>query len=253
MLEAIYNFLLIYCNCTNIAYIVFCLMAVLFVAWFIFGTEKTSSLKKINQILREQSGEEIIVSIEDLNLSKRYKNMWDDYYTAYTQENTVALNNYLISDDMRIQNKTFRYISAFIGVAGFAIASYLMFTIQSLPLIERTNLLVLFFVVAAFILFFDVLYYIIGTYKHKKVLYLLEEFKILSQRKLSGKAFDFSQKHLLVKVKTLEKQLNDIRIECEQLNARFDKLFDAICETIEENPQIKDFEQQENVNTEEDK
>lgn len=252
MLEAIYNFLLIYCNCTNIACIIFCIMAILFVVWCIFGTEKTSSLKKINKTLREQSGEDIIISIESLKLSKRFRNMWDDYYTAYTKEDTVALNNYLLSDDMRIQNKAFRYASAFIGVLGFAIAAYLMFTIQSLPLIERTNLLVLFFVVAAFIVFFDFLYYTIGLCTHKKTLRLLEEFKILSQRKLSGKAFDFSQKHLLGKIRKLEKQLNDIRVESEQLNARFDKLFDALCEAVdEEEAESAPQEQQLNLSNEE--
>lgn len=252
MLQAIYDFLLVYCNCTNIAYVIFCLMAILFVVWCIFGTEKTSSLKKINKTLREQSGEDIIITIEGLKLSKRYKNMWDDYYTAYTREDTVALNNYLLSDDLRVKNNSFRYASCLIGVLGFAIAAYLMFTIQSLPLIERTNLLVLFFVVAAFIVFFDFLYYVIGTSKYKKTLRLLEEFKTLSQRKLSGKAFDFSQKHLLGKIRKLEKQLNDIRIEGEQLNARFDKLFDALCEAVdEEEAESAPQEQQLNLSNEE--
>ena len=253
MRQAIYDFLLVYCNCTNIAYVIFCLMAILFVVWCIFGTEKTSSLKKINKILRENVGEEIIINIEGLTLSKRYKNMWDDYYTAYTQEDTVALNNYLLSDDMRVKNNSFRYASCFIGVTGFSVACFLMFTVQSLPLIERTNLLVLFFVVAAFTIFFDLLYYIIGTCKYKKTLRLLEEFKTLSQRKLSGKAFDFSQKHLLAKIKRLEKQLNDVRIESEQLNARFDKLFDALCEAADEEEQPAPQEQQLNLNIEENK
>ncbi len=243
MSEAIYNFLLIYCNCTNIAYVIFCLMAILFVIWCFFGTEKTSSLKKINKILRENVGEEIIINIESLPLSKRFQKMWDDYYTAYTREDTVALNNYLISDDMRVQNKAFRYASAFIGILGFAAATYLMFTLQALPIVERTNLLVLFFITLALIVFFDFLYYVIGTYRHKKTLRLLEEFKILSQRKLSGKAFDFSQKHLLAKIKDLEIMLNEVRIEGEELNARFDKLYDALCEAVEEENQQINLEE----------
>ena len=221
-------------------------MAILFVIWCFFGTEKTSSLKKINKILCEKSGEEIIVSIEALSLSKRYKKMWDDYYFAYTCEDTVALNNYLISDDLRVQNKAFRYASVLLGIAGFAIASYLMFAIQALPVLERTNLLVLFFVVLALIVFFDFLYYVIGTYRYKKTLRLLEEFKILSQRKLSGKAFDFTQKNLLDTIKTLEFSLNELRLEGEQLNARFDKLYDALCEAVEE-----DTVEQQQLNLEE--
>lgn len=246
MFEAIYNFLLIYCNCTNIAYVIFCLMAVLFVIWCFFGTEKTSSLKKINKILRENSSEEIIINIESLKLSKRYKKMWDDYYTAYTCEDTVALNNYLVSDDLRVQNKAFRYASVFVGVLGFTVATLLMFSLEALPLSERTSLLVLFFVVAAISMLFDFLYYVIGTYRYKKTLRLLEEFKILSQRKLSGKAFDFSQKHLLKKIKMLENLLNEVRVENKQLNARFDKLYDALCEAVEEEAQ-----EQQQINLEE--
>lgn len=233
MFEMLYNFLLVYCNCTNIAYIIFTLMAILFVIWCFFGSERTSSLKKINKILKENSGEEIIIKIESLKLSKRFRKMWDDYYTAYTSENTVALNNYLISADMPVQNKAFRYASVVCGASGFAVACFLMFKLQQLPVLERTNLLILFFVVVAFILFFDFLYYVIGTYRYKRALYLLEEFKILSQRFLPGKAFDFTQKNLLNKIKTLEHSLNEIRLEGEQLNARFDKLFDALCEAVE--------------------
>ena len=98
------------------------------------------------------------------------------------------------------------------------------------------------------------MYYTIGLCKHKKTLRLLEEFKILSQRKLSGKAFDFSQKHLLGKIRRLEKQLNDIRVESEQLNARFDKLFDALCEAVdEEEVNNTPQEQQLNLSNEENK
>lgn len=234
MLEKIYDFILIYCNCTNFAVVIAFSLTVLFIAWLIFGGEKIGSLKKINEILHDETDIDIIKKIESLKLSKRYRKMWDEYYFAYKNEETVALDNYLVKSGMLIESKAVRYASVTLATGLFSIAFFAMFKIYALPFFERTNLMILFFITVALTVFFDFLYYTIGVIRKKKLAELLEEFHTLSLRKLSGSASSFEQQKIASRLDRLNCAVDELRLSCEVINRRTDGLYTLLAQALEE-------------------
>ena len=85
MLQAIKDFLKLYTNCLNAFYIIAGIMLFLFILYFILSFFGCGSLKKINKILYNESGDDIIKKIEATRLSKRFAAL---KFTPYTGEAT---------------------------------------------------------------------------------------------------------------------------------------------------------------------
>lgn len=229
-MDALKNFLLIYANCTNFFILTFGAMLIVFILWCFFarGASCRRDLKRINRILRQEVGQDVILAIEKLRLSKRFSRMWDDYYAAYSGEDTVALHNYLLKNDLLCSASVFRTATRAIAVCGFSAAGVCVLKLSELPIGEKVNLLALFFALAAVLAVFEVLYAAISAYGRRRLVYLLEEFQMLSLRKLPGKAVDFSQQYLVERMKELEARVNAVRSGVAQLNARTDRLIHTI-------------------------
>ena len=207
-MQVLKNFLVTYVNCRNFFIVTFGVMLIVFILWCFFARAGSARrcLKRINRILREEMGSDIIQKIEALRLNKRFARMWDDYYTAYSGEDTVALHNYLLKDDLLIRTSVFRTAS------------------RALPVGETINLIPLFFALAAVQAVFEVLYAAMTAYSRRRMVYLLEEFRMLSLRKLPGKAVDFSQQYLMEKLNETQARIHAVRSGVAQLNARMDRL-----------------------------
>lgn len=225
-MQVLKNFLVTYVNCRNFFIVTFGVMLIVFILWCFFARAGSARrcLKRINRILREEMGSDIIQKIEALRLNKRFARMWDDYYTAYSGEDTVALHNYLLKDDLLIRTSVFRTASRAIAVIGFSAAAVCILTIDALPVGETINLIPLFFALAAVQAVFEVLYAAMTAYSRRRMVYLLEEFRMLSLRKLPGKAVDFSQQYLMEKLNETQARIHAVRSGVAQLNARLDRL-----------------------------
>lgn len=228
-MQALKNFLMTYANCRNFFIFTFGAMLIVFILWCIFARAGSARrcLKRINRILRQEMGADIIQKIEALRLNKRFTRMWDDYYAAYSGEDTVALHNYLLKNDLLVPTAVFRTISRAIAVIGFSAAAVCVLKLGELPAAEKTNLISLFFALAAAQAVFEVLYAAMTAYSCRRMAYLLEEFRMLSLRKLPGKAVDFSQQYLMEKLNDLQARLQAVRSGLVQLNARTDRLIRA--------------------------
>lgn len=232
-MQALKNFLVTYANCRNFFIFTFGAMLIVFVLWCFFARTGSAQrcLKRINRILREEMGSDIIQKIEALRLNKRFARMWDDYYAAYSGEDTVALHNYLLKNDLLVHTSVFRTVSRAVAVIGFSAAAVCVFKISELPAGEKTNLLSLFFALAAVQAVFEVLYAAMTAYSRRRMAYLLEEFRMLSLRKLPGKAVDFSKQYLMEKLNETQVRIQAVRSGITQLNARMDRLI----RTVEKN------------------
>ena len=228
MREAVYNFLLLYANCTNFFIVTVSAMALLFLFWYIFSFRGLGTLKKINNILRTEQGQDILLKIEALRLPKRFNNMWEEYYAAYTSGRTASLHNYLIKNDMLVPAGICRNISRCGAACGFAVGSVIVYKINDLPVQEKPGLIYLLICLTAAAFFFDALYCLVSKIRTRRLLYLLEEFKMLSLCSLPGSGADFSQLYDMDKLNELENKINSVRSSCNQLNARFDKLYDSM-------------------------
>ncbi len=225
MIEYIKEFLKLYTNCSNAFLVIAGLMAITFIIYFIYFFFGGRSLKKIIKIMRKENGDEIIKKIESLRLSKRFSRMWDDYYLAYTNEDTVSLNEYLIKKDLYTGRNIFPIISRAIAIIGFSLTAIGIIKIPGLLEAEEHNLYCLFFALLALTVFFEVFYFFMSDLRKKRMSRLLEEFSVLSMRKLPGKAVSFEQRHVINKLDAFDERLDNIRIGVNQLNARMDRQY----------------------------
>ena len=161
MKEAIKEFLTLYVNSSNAFIIIGACMLILFLVYFLLWFFGTGSLKKINRVLREEIGDDIIRNIEGLRLSRRFESMWEDYYTAYSSEKTVNLSSYLLKNDMLLGKNVFRMASRLVALCGFSVTVVGVLNIDGLFEAEKTNLICLFFVLLSMQAFFEFLYAIL--------------------------------------------------------------------------------------------
>ncbi len=228
MLQYIKDFLKLYTNSSNAFLVIAGLMFLTFVIYFICFFLGGGSLKKINKVLRKENGDEIIKKIESLRLSKRFSRMWDDYYLAFTNEDTVSLSEYLIKKDLFTTKSIFPVISRAIAVIGFSVTAIGIIKIPGLLDAEKSNLYCLFFALLGFEVFLEIFYTFMADLKRKRFSRLLEEFEVLSLRKLPGKAVSFEQRHVLNKLNDFEERLDTIKSGVNQLNARMDRQYNLL-------------------------
>ena len=233
MKEAIKEFLKLYVNSSNAFLIISAILLILFLAYFITWFFGTGSLKKINRVLKEEIGDDIIRRIEGLRLSRRFENMWDDYYTAYSSEKPVALSSYLIKNDMLLGKNIFRMASRLVAFCGFSATVIGVLNIDGLFEAEKTNLTCLFFALLSLQAFFEFLYAVLDFFKKKRIVRLLEEFETLSLRKLPGKAVSFEASYVLDKLNELDERIDSVRSGVNQLNARMDRQYKFLENTTE--------------------
>lgn len=210
MLEAVRNFVGLYANANNILIVGSCIITALIIADFITYLCSYQTLEKIITCMRTNEGEDIIGKIESIKKSGRYDLMWEDYYDAYKKENTVTLSSYLVKDDMFVKRNIFKAISRATVVVCIALMMAASIKVTGLLKSERYDIICGGCLLAGLQSVFEVLYYIIDTAKEKKLRRCLEEFRILSLRKLPGKAVDFEAMHYISKINGINARLKDI-------------------------------------------
>lgn len=230
-MEAIKEFLALYVNCFNVLIITAGIMLAIFIAYLVFSLLGGGSLKKINKILKNESGDDIIRNIESLHLSKRYNAMWEDYYTAYCGEDTVSLSSYLIKNDMLTGRNLFKIFSRVTAFIGFSVGAVGIIKIPVLLEAEKNDLICLFFVLLAFEVFLEAFYVLLEDLRKKRFLRLLEEFDTLSMRKLPGRAVSFEMRHIINKMNELDERIDSVRSGVNQLNARMDRQYKLLNKT----------------------
>ena len=191
MKEMIKEFLKLYTNCSNAFLVITGIMLFLFLLALIFTFSGGSSLRKINKILRNETGDDIIKKIESLRLSPRFNKMWDDYYVAFKSEETVSLHNYLIKNDLYAGRNLLRLFSRATALCGFCVTAVGIIKIPGLLEAELSDLYCLFFVLLSVEVFLEIFYTILEDARKKRLTRLIEEFEMLSLRKLPGKAASF--------------------------------------------------------------
>ena len=231
MLQAIKDFLKLYTNCLNAFYIIAGIMLFLFVLYFILSFFGCGSLKKINKILYNESGDDIIKKIEATRLSKRFAKMWDDYYVAYCSEDTVSLNSYLIKDDLLMGRNVFKLLSRACAIIGFSLTAIGIIKIPGLWEAEKFNLFCLLFALIALEAFLEVFYAILEDSKKKRITRYLEQFNMLAMRKLPGRSASFEARYVMNKLDEFDENLSSVRSGINQLNARMDRQYNLLNKT----------------------
>ena len=228
MFETLKQFLYVYLNSQNVFLVTATMLGVLLVVYVILSLTGFSSIKKIISALREEIGEEIIKRIESLRLSKRFNKMWEDYYDAYCSETTVSLHNYLIKNDMLYSKNIFKIASRVIAIGGFSVC--LIGTIKNPVLFEaeKQNLICLLFALLTVQAFCELVYAFFELLRKKRTLRLLEEFQMLSKRKLHGFGVDFETSHVMQKMNDLDERIDSVRLGVNQLNARLDRQYKVL-------------------------
>ncbi len=230
MWESIKSFIYIYANCRNIFIPTAVIMLLLLIAYIVISFLGIRSLKQIVCILRAESGEDIIRAIEELRLSKRYSRMWEDYYSAYCNEDTVNLSSYLSKADMFLDKNMFRTFSRAVAVIGFCAAATSAMIVPYLFDVERNSLICMFFILIALEAFFEIFYKLFDYIRTRRISLLLEEFEMLSLRKLPGKGTDFSSRYVLDKLDELNGSIASVKSGINQLNARMDRQYKLLKE-----------------------
>lgn len=225
MKEALGKFFTVYINSSNVFILTLAIMMILFIINFILFFFGTGSLKKIIHIMRTYSGDEIIRRIESLRLSRRLEKMWNDYYSAFCNEETVALSCYLEKKDMLISANVFRLASRATAIIGIAIAGIGLYKIPAMLEADKNNFICLIFGLIAIEAFLEIFYALLERLKLKRITRLLDEFEILSNRKLPGKASSFANMRILDKLGTFADKAESIRSGVTQLNARLDRQY----------------------------
>ena len=225
MIETLKQFIYIYLNSQNVFLITAIMLMALLVLYVVLSLVGFRSIKKIISALREEIGEDIIKRIESLRLSKRFNKMWEDYYEAYCSETTVSLNNYLIKNDMLYSKNIFKIASRVIAIGGFSFC--LIGTIKNPVLFEaeKQNLICLLFALLTVQAICELVYAFFEQLRKKRTLRLLEEFEMLSKRKLHGFGVNFETSHVMHKISELDDRIDAVRVGVNQLNARLDRQY----------------------------
>ncbi|MBE7092019.1 MAG: hypothetical protein E7365_02435 [Clostridiales bacterium] len=228
MKEAIKQFVSVYLNSQNVFLATVLIMTALLILYVVLSLIGFRSIRKIIKALREETGEQIIKKIESLNLSKRYEKMWNDYYEAYCCEDTVALNNYLIKNDMFITKNLFKIASRIVALCGFSVAGIGAIKIPGIFIAEIPNLVCLFFALIIVQGVFEFFYVLFENIRKKRTAKYMEEFKMLCMRKLPGKAAKFELVPIINRIDDLDERLDKVRSGIIQLNARMDRQYDFL-------------------------
>lgn len=225
MFESLKQFIYTYLNSQNIFLVTAIMLMVLLILYVVLSLVGFGSIKKVIRALREEMGEDIIKRIESLHLSKRFEKMWEDYYEAYCSEATVSLDNYLIKNDMLYGKNIFRIASRVIAIGGFSFC--LIGTIKNPVLFEaeKQNLICLFFALLSVQAVCELVYSFFEQLRKKRTLRLLEEFEMLSKRKLHGFGVNFETSHVMQKISEIVERMDAVRIGVNQLNARLDRQY----------------------------
>ncbi len=249
MLPMLKEFLYTYVNSVNLSVVAVIVMGALLIFYCIFSSLGTRGLKKIINVFRKDTGDDVIRNIEKLRLSKRYAKMWEDYYFAYCEEDTVTLSSYLIKNELFVEQKTFLVASRATAVICFSVAFAGAILIPGLFEYERNLLICMFFGLLSIQAVLEIVYTALAQARKKRVARLIEEFEILSCRKLPGKAVDFKQRFVLKKVEELNEKINEMSVGIKQLNARLDRqyrLLEKKDASKQEKPAEQDTLKQEN-------
>ncbi len=225
MIEIINQFIFTYLNSQNVFLITASILGGLLILYVVLSLVGFRSIKKIIKALREEIGEEIIKRIEGLSLSKRYEKMWQDYYEAYCSETTVSLHNYLIKNDILGGKNIFKVASRVIAIGGF---SFCLIGVIKNPVLfeaERQNLICLFFALLTVEAVCELVYLFFEELRRKRTLRFMEEFEMLSKRKLHGFGVNFETSHLMQKISELDERIDQVRLGVNQLNARLDRQY----------------------------
>ena len=228
MKETLIKFLETYLNTFNSFFVISGIMLFLLILYIIISFCGGNSLRKINKVLRKEDGDEIIRKIESLRLSKRFAKMWDDYYIAYTKEDTVSLSSYLVKNDLYKGRNLFRLLSRTTLVSGFAFTVIGIIKIPGLFEAEKLNVYCLLLALIAIEFFLEIFYTLFEDLRRKRLSRLMEEFEVLSLRKLPGKAVSFEQRHVINKLSALYEELNNLRSTINQVNARMDRQYNLL-------------------------
>lgn len=227
-MQTVSDFMKLYFNAENVVLVAIILIALFVLLDTVLYFLSFIPLKRIIRILRTESGENIILAINSIHLPKRYRTMWDDYFDAYHNENTVTLSNYLIKDDLGIFFSPFKYLSFGITlISGVAVLT-LCNDSSGFKVTPPFLLLLTVFVIAEFI------HRMLFVAKSKKIARLKEEFYTLSLRRLPGKAIDFSSMYVLRKIDRTSEQIRTLQNSLTQVNARLDRQYEIFTATSEE-------------------
>lgn len=228
------DFIKLYANPENILLIALAAVAAVIV-WNVFSCVFSfMTLKKIIRALRNETGEDIILRINSLHLHGRYKKMWDDYYLAYHSEETVALNNYLISRDMSVFFDPFRVICrAAVFICG-AMCVICTAKTTGFSLAAKNSLICVECMLAVLLCVSEVINKLLSVAKRRKLERFIEEFEMLSVRKLPGKAVDFTSRYTLRKLDKNGERLNALQNSVTQVNARLDRQYKIFTDSVEE-------------------
>lgn len=228
-MQAISDFIKLYLNAENVVLCALILISLFILCDAVLYFLSFIPLKKIIRILRKESGENIILAINALHLPKRYRNMWDDYFDAYHNENTVTLENYLIKDDLEIFFAPFKYLSRAVALLALGAVIAICTNNNTNSKIASVCMPILAIWLAA-----EFIHRIFNAAKQKKLARLKEEFRMLSLRRLPGKAIDFSSMYVLRKIDRASEQIRSLQNSLTQVNARLDRQYEIFSLTSEE-------------------
>ena len=224
-MEAIKQFLIVYLNSMNAFIVIAGIMLLLMLTYVLVSSFGTGTLRKLNKVLSNETGEDAIKKIEGLRLHGRYKKMWDAYYEAYCHEDTAALSNYLIKKDMNEGKNLFRLASRVIAVVGFSFTFVGVMKIPGLFESEKNNLYCMALALLSTQAVFEFFYTVFETAKRKRVIRAVERFEMLAYRKLPGKTACFEARSVVNKLDGIISKADAVRSGVNQLNARLDRQY----------------------------
>lgn len=229
-----YDFIKMYANLQNIILIAGALVAAVIVWNILACIFSFMPLKKIVRALRDETGEDIILRINAMHLHGRYKKMWDEYYFAYRNEETVALSNYLTASDMPFFFDPFRALCR--GTVLIFAALCIVFTAKTTGFTYsvKNSLICAECILVILLAISEIINKLLFVVKQRKLARLTEEFSSLSLRKLPGKAVDFASRYILRKLDKNGERLNALQNSVTQVNARLDRQYKIFTDSVEE-------------------
>ena len=228
MLDTAKNLIYDYLNSFNAFFIIAGVMVLLFIIYAVLSSIGMRSLRRIIRIMRFYNGNDIIRNIEKTHLSRRFRNMWEDYYTAFCNEDTVKLSAYLVSDDLFVKDKVLRIASRATAIIGYSLTVIGITYFFNMPEAEKPWLLCLLLALLSLEAFLEIFYALFEKQREKRIRRMLNEFEMLSLRKLPGKAVTFENKHLIDQLQLIDEHINSVCASINQVNARLDREYNFL-------------------------
>ena len=227
MTGTLQQFALVYANPQNIFLLGALCILLLLVLRLITASRGLRDFKRIIRILRQEDPDDILPCIEKLRLSRRFAEMWEDYYDAFCAEDTVTLSEYLLTSDLSVPTHLCRNLSRAVAALSFAGAFASVLFVPGLK--EHTYLFLLCSsFMAAYLLPAEACFALVEALRERRLRRLTEEFRQLSLRKLPGRAVDFSQRYLLQATDRVLGELRETRAALTQINARLDRQYHTL-------------------------